>query len=89
MTRDEAIAVLRGECDPANEYEFDGQVADMLEAEWALADQLAAALRDMIDPDPCDYDHHGYCQTHGYLSEGGCGNAHAIEVLGAYDEARR
>lgn len=30
--------------------------------------ELLTLLRDMIDPDPCWFDHHGGCQAHGYLS---------------------
>ena len=41
MTRAEALAVLRGEQDPVNEYEFDSQVADLLEADGALLAELA------------------------------------------------
>lgn len=26
--------------------------------------ELEAALRAVIDDEPCRYDHHGYCQTH-------------------------
>lgn len=29
---------------------------------------LRTLLRDMVDPDPCYFDHHGGCQAHGYLS---------------------
>jgi hypothetical protein len=24
-------------------------------------------LESLADPDPCDFDHHGGCQAHGYL----------------------
>lgn len=30
--------------------------------------KLHPLLRDMTDPDDCSFDHHGGCQTHGYLS---------------------
>lgn len=26
--------------------------------------QLRALVADLADPDPCHYDHHGYCQAH-------------------------
>jgi hypothetical protein len=29
--------------------------------------ELHGVLVDMVDPDPCQYDHHGYCQAHGWL----------------------
>ncbi|MDN3244117.1 hypothetical protein [Streptomyces sp. ZSW22] len=28
---------------------------------------LLDLVRDFLDPDPCSFDHHGYCQAHGYL----------------------
>jgi hypothetical protein len=30
--------------------------------------RLAQLVRDLTDPDPCYFDHHGGCQAHGYLS---------------------
>jgi hypothetical protein len=27
-----------------------------------------SVLADLVDPDPCWFDHHGGCQAHGYLS---------------------
>lgn len=34
--------------------------------------RLREALKAMVDDDDCSLDHHGYCQTHGWLSEGVC-----------------
>lgn len=36
------------------------------EAESLRAENLALRLvvRALVDPDPCHYDHHGYCQAH-------------------------
>lgn len=28
-------------------------------------DELLEALRNFVDDEPCCFDHHGYCQTHG------------------------
>jgi hypothetical protein len=25
-------------------------------------------IRDLADPDPCWFDHHGYCQAHGWMA---------------------
>jgi hypothetical protein len=50
----------------------------------AARDKLATLVRDLTDPEPCRYDHHGGCQEHGYLSlENGerCPHAEAKEVL--------
>lgn len=46
-------------------------------------------LESLTDPDECDFDHHGGCQTHGYLSlEPGerCPQAEARELLAALPE---
>ncbi len=32
------------------------------------SDQIKQLLRDLTDPDDCEFDHHGGCQAHGYLS---------------------
>jgi hypothetical protein len=42
---------------------------------------LEAIVRDLIDPDECDLDHHGYCQAHGWLQEGECPHARAKALL--------
>ncbi len=44
---------------------------DALEQSQAEAARLRALVGELLDPDPCEYDHHGYCQTHG-LSEQPC-----------------
>lgn len=47
---------------------------------------LLDLIRDLADPDPCWYDHHGGCQAHGYLSlERGerCPHAVAKELIDA------
>jgi hypothetical protein len=38
----------------------------------AAAPDMYEALKDMVDPDDCSVDHHGYCQTHGWLQSGLC-----------------
>lgn len=30
--------------------------------------ESADLIRDLTDPEPCSFDHHGGCQAHGYLS---------------------
>jgi hypothetical protein len=50
-------------------------------------DQLAALVRDFLDPDPCQLDHHSYCQAHSWMCSGSsCPHARAREVLAALDE---
>ena len=44
--------------------------------------ELLALLRDFLDPDPCHFDHHGYCQAHGWFAtEPACPHARARKVL--------
>lgn len=31
-------------------------------------ESLLNLIRDLTNDEPCDYDHHGGCQTHGYLN---------------------
>ena len=38
-----------------------------LEAEQAQVAEATALLREFVDDDPCQLDHHGGCQTHGFL----------------------
>ncbi|MGQ4393741.1 hypothetical protein ACN6K5_003527 [Streptomyces violaceoruber] len=49
-------AVLRRVADETAATETQPNTATLLEL-----------LRDFLDPDPCSFDHHGYCQAHGYL----------------------
>ncbi len=43
---------------------------------------LLDLVRDFVDPDPCSFDHHGYCQAHGWLdTEPRCPHARAKEML--------
>lgn len=61
-------------------------VRDGLTAVLALVDRDQSAaltiLADMVDPDPCWYDHHGYCQAHGWTqTEPRCPHARARELL--------
>lgn len=41
-------------------------------------------LYDLTDPDPCWYDHHGYCQAHGWMAtDPPCAHARAKKILAA------
>jgi hypothetical protein len=45
---------------------------------------LLDVIRDLTDPDECDYDHHGYCQAHGWFeTDPTCPHARAKQVLSA------
>ncbi|MGW9399383.1 hypothetical protein [Streptomyces sp. NPDC055642] len=54
---------------------------DQARAENADLMQLVDDLR---DPDPCWYDHHGYCQAHGWMeTDPRCPDARAAELFAA------
>ena len=40
-------------------------------------------LMAVVDPDPCRFDHHGYCQAHGWLEEGDCPTAKLQALIAA------
>ncbi|MFD1546973.1 hypothetical protein [Nonomuraea guangzhouensis] len=49
--------------------------------------ELLALLRELADPDPCEFDHGGDCQAHGPTSTwNGCPHARALELLAALPE---
>jgi hypothetical protein len=50
-------------------------------------DKLKQCLADLIDPDPCWFDHHGYCQAHGWLQDEECPHARARKLLSELDHA--
>lgn len=46
------------------------------------AEKLLDLIDDLHDPDPCWYDHHGYCQAHGWMdTEPECPHARAQRIL--------
>lgn len=52
----------------------------------AVIDDLVQLVRDLADTGPCeDFDHHGQCQTHGWLQDGVCPHARARDVLAAQE----
>jgi hypothetical protein len=51
----------------------------------AEVEQLRALLAEFVDDEPCEFDHHGGCQTHGFLEPRPgqrCHVARARELLG-------
>lgn len=60
-----------------------GHMAVMLRNAKRRAEKMEAVLRDLIDDEPCRFDHHGYCQTHGWLQPGRCPVARARDLLAA------
>lgn len=68
--REGVVATLHGEHGDAQPYRDSGFMARAREDVPFLLDRVAeleALVRDFTDPDPCSFDHHGYCQAHGYL----------------------
>jgi hypothetical protein len=51
-----------------------------------LISKLRDALEWFTDDDPCEFDHHGYCQTHGSLHDGPCGMRVAIDLIELVDK---
>lgn len=50
--------------------------------------ELRELIDDLTDPDPCQFDHHGYCQTHGWFdTEPACPHARAKAILAGLNEA--
>jgi hypothetical protein len=76
--------VLRIKEGPLPEWRSDTRM--VREADYdALAEQLREAvdlLATFVDDEPCRFDHHGYCQTHGWLDEGECNVARARRLIG-------
>jgi len=66
----------RGEYCPDNER--------LMKQNTEINADLLAALKDFIDNETCRHDHHGYCQTHGYLQEGVC---HMVRARAAIKRA--
>lgn len=51
------------------------------EREAAELEPLTDLVKDLTDPDPCFFDHHGYCQAHGWMAtDPACphGRAHTL-----------
>ncbi|GHJ21599.1 MULTISPECIES: hypothetical protein [Streptomyces] len=52
------------------------------------ASEAIEVLRDLVDPDDCYYDHHGYCQAHGWFDTApACPHARAKKLLAQADAA--
>lgn len=70
----------------ANAYGRADAVLAVLPAPVDRTAELAALVRDFLDPDRCQLDHHGYCQAHSWMCGGSrCPHARAREVLAEID----
>lgn len=56
---------------------FNGTNAHLI----AAAPDLYEVLKDMVDENDCSFDHHGYCQEHGWSDESECPNSRAKKVI--------
>lgn len=53
-----------------------------LPAHAAMSDDVRTLIWDLVDPNPCTYDHRGDCQEHGWYSAGRvCPHARAKTML--------
>jgi hypothetical protein len=71
-TQQLAIDSLTNELEAANaDCRNQRRSAERAEADLAAArqqlDQVRELVDDLTDPDGCYYDHHGYCQAHGWM----------------------
>jgi hypothetical protein len=41
-------------------------------------------LADLVSDEPCQLDHHGYCQSHYYFDDGECPHAEAVRCLASH-----
>ena len=51
----------------------------------AMLARVIGLLRDLVDEDPCDYDHNDFCQTHYYGRP--CAHERAKNLLSKVDSA--
>lgn len=42
---------------------------------------LLDLVQNLYDPEPCSFDHHGYCQIHFFLQEGECPDGRAQQLF--------
>ncbi len=60
-------------------HEPDPRLVELARLEREI-ENLRRALAALVDPDDCQFDHHGDCQAHGFFG-GPCGHAVAKELL--------
>lgn len=66
---------------PDADAEFVAHAREDIPALIAEVESLRAILADLVDPDSCWFDHHGYCQAHTWLTEGECPHSRAKKAL--------
>lgn len=45
-------------------------------------------IEDLVGEDPCEFDHHGYCQAHGWMDESECPHARAKKFMKMMEEGK-
>lgn len=71
MASDGVVASLAGEHGDGQTYANARFVAHTREDLPFLLERVAeleTLVKDLTDPDPCHFDHHGYCQAHGWFA---------------------
>lgn len=71
MVSDGVVATIQGEHGDDQTYRNARFAAHAREDVPFLLDRVAeleALVQGMADPDPCYFDHHGYCQAHGWTA---------------------
>lgn len=64
--------------------------SDLLDQQPAEAALLLELVDELRDPDPCHYDHHGYCQAHWWFyTEPVCPHARAAALFPADPEGEQ
>lgn len=58
-------------------------IMERLEYNLKVAIQI---IEDLVDDDPCQFDRHGYCQTHGWMDDSECPHARAKKFLKMMEE---
>jgi hypothetical protein len=58
--------------------ECEAEVPDCVHCDLTEA---LALLADLVDDDPCSFDHHGHCQTHGWTGDDPCPYPRARQLL--------
>jgi hypothetical protein len=51
-----------------------------------LLKEAIEIIKDFIDEEPCNYDHHGYCQSHNWLSDSECPHKRAKSFIAKEEE---
>jgi hypothetical protein len=69
--RDPRLSLIEQARNTARAYPpgtYVGQLAQAVVDQHAEIDALKRLLSELVDPDPCWFDHNGGCQAHGFIS---------------------